>query len=328
MNRHSITRRPGRRALLATFLALMATGCATPPPDVHAKPEIAVSNGAIRMPAGVDLSRLRLVDEARMTKVYVQMVGIGDASDDKLLFPPDVARSVGITNRQMNRRFMDVISAGRRFEVYDDTTTVTREQSDIVVDGMVTAATQDIQDLRVVRKPLTTVRMSVQMKDVTSGQLLFPAPVAISGIYGSAQGEGTLLQPSASLQDAALQRSLANDYERALEKAFAAAAQRIWTVLRPLGRVSAVDGAQIDIIGGSRHGFQGGDELVVFGATTMQLGGREVIQRTQAVAVVRCDGVGTETSQCDVIRRDPRYTAQVGNYVVLSDTSAAGVREE
>jgi hypothetical protein len=313
---------------IATTGLMFLGGCAAPPPSVHAKPEADVTSGSIRMPAGVDLGRLRLVDEARLTKVYVQMVGIGDASDDNLLFPPEVAKSIGITNRQMGRRFMDMISAGRRFEVYDDTTTVTREQSDIVIDGMITAATQDVQDLRVVRKPLTTVRMSVQMKDVTTGQLLFPAPVAISGIYGSAQGEGTLLEPSASLQDPSLQRSLANDYERALEKGFAAAAHRIWDVLRPLGRVLAVDAEQIDIVGGSRHGFQGGDELVVFSATMTQLGGRDVIQRTQAIAVVRCDGVGTETSQCDIIRRDPRYAPQVGNYVVLSDVSASSVRVE
>jgi len=308
--------------------AFVILGCATPPPDKNAKPDTTVSTGSIRMPAGVDLGRLRLADEARMTKVYVQMTGIGEGPDEKLLFPPHVASAIGVTNRQMGRRFMDMISRGRRFEVYDDTTTVTREQSDIVIDGMITAATQDIQDLRIMRKPHTTVRMSVQMKDVTTGLLLFPAPVAIDGTYGSAQGEGTVLQPSASLNDPSVQRSLANDYERALEKAFDAAAQRIWTVLRPLARVTYVDTTSIDLIGGSRNGLQSGDELVVFSATTTQVGGRDVIQHTQPIAVVRCDGVGTDTSQCDIIRRDPRFTPQPGNYAVLTDSSAAGVRNE
>jgi hypothetical protein len=84
----------------------------------------------------------------------------------------------------------------------------------------------------------------------------------------------------------------------------------------------------VGIVGGTRHGFQSGDTLVLFHAETMTLGGRQVISRTQPLAVVRCDGVGTETSQCDLTQVDPRFQVKPGDYAVLSDASASGVREE
>jgi hypothetical protein len=46
-------------------------------PDKHAPTVTAVSEGAIRMPAGVDLDRVRLLDQGRKLKVYAEMVGIG-----------------------------------------------------------------------------------------------------------------------------------------------------------------------------------------------------------------------------------------------------------
>ena len=109
-------------------------------------------------------------------------------------------------------------------------------------------------------------------------------------------------------------------------RAFDDAARRVDQVLRPLGRVLSVDGEQIGIAGGSATGLQGGDELVIFRATTTRLGSTEVIASTVPSVVVRCDGVGTASSQCIVVRRDPQRQPQAGDYAVLTDHSARDTR--
>lgn len=329
------------RLLITLSLTVLLASCAQAPHNPDAAVEVKIIQGPVRMPAGVDFGRLQLVNEARLIRVYTQMVGVGASGDDKLLFSRAVADKIQLTNRQVNRRFMDMILASRRFQVFDDSTTVVRENAyqtldgkkmDIVIDGEVVGSTQDLIDIAPYRKARTTVRLSVQMKDVLSGEQLFPAGVSVTGDYGLTQGEGTMLAPNVATSNPDMQLSLANDYERALTKALTQAVARINKVLRPMGRVTHVDEQSVDIVGGSRHGFQGGDRLVIFRAETTKLGEagaeRQVISHTQPVAVVRCDGVGTETSQCDLIQIDPRFKPQVGDYAVLSDTSATGVREE
>lgn len=299
-------------------------------PDKHAPTVTAVSEGAIRMPAGVDLDRVRLLDQGRKLKVYAEMVGIGDPANEKLLFPPAVAQAVGVTTRQMQRRFSDTLARSRRFEIFDASSTVTAEATDIVVDGMVTGTTQELQPIEGgVRVSVTRVRLSLQMKDRYSGRSLFPAAVEVVGQTGRSTGDRVVLQPNEREEDAGVQRRLAVDYERAMQRAFDDAARRIQAVLRPLARVVAADEEQIAFIGGSTHGLQGGDELVVFRATTTRVGETEVIAFAKPLVVVRCDGVGTLSSQCQVIRRDPRQgPPKEGDYAVLSDASDRDVRVE
>jgi hypothetical protein len=319
--------------LLGSGLAAGAAAAANPD---AAKP-VKIARGPVRMPSGVDFSRMQLVNEARLIRVYTQMTGVGDSSDDKLLFSRDVAKNINLTNRQVNRRFMDMILATRRFQVFDDSTTVVRDGAsqsldgklmDITIDGQVVGSTQEIIEISPYRKARTAVRLSVQLKDVVSGEQLFPAGVSVNGEWGMAQGEGTLLPPSASTASPEMQVSLANDYQRALDKALTQAVLRIGQVLRPLGRVTFADEQTVSIIGGSRHGFQWGDTLVIFHVDMTQLGERQVIAHTQPLAVAHCDGVGTESSQCDLTLVDTRFHIAVGDYAVLSDRSATGVREE
>lgn len=313
-------------------LALVA-GCKTKP---VASPHAAVTEdkavrGSIRMPAGVDYSRARLIAENRRIKLYAELIGMGDPANEKLLFPARVAQDIGVTPVQMRRRFMDTVAKSRRFELYDSTSTVTAEASDIVVDGMFTGTTQDIQQIEGgVRVAVTRVRLSLQMKDRYSGKLLFPAPVEVVGQTGRSTGDRTVIGPNESVQSADVQRRLGQDYEKAMQRAFDDAAKRIDAVLRPMGRVLAVDGNQMGIVGGSTHGLQGNDEMVVFRATTTKLGETTVFATTRPVAVVRCDGVGTETSQCTVFRltTDPALDPRKDDYLVLSDFSATGIRSE
>ena len=142
----------------------------------------------IKIPSGVDFLRAKLLGRGDAMKVYVNMVGIGDPKEEKLLFPRGRSDAVG-THRQMDRRFMDAIQKTQRFEVYDDTSGGIRDKSDIVVDGMIVASTQNIEDFTALRKSVTTVRLSVQIKDTATGKLLKAR--TISGVYGDeAQRQG------------------------------------------------------------------------------------------------------------------------------------------
>jgi hypothetical protein len=326
------------KRLSLLLAALILSACQTPAPTPETAIRSKIVRAPIKMPAGVDYGRLQLVDEARLIRVYTEMRGIGEGADNKLLFPHAMAEKINLTNRQVNRRFMDMILASRRFQVFDDSTTVVRENAlqtldgksmDIIINGLMVGANQDIIEIQPYRKARTSTRLSVQMLDVLSGEQLFPAGVSVVGEWGMTQGEGTLMTPGVQLTSAETQLSLANDYQHALDKALEQAVTRIGKVLRPMGRVTFADATTVGIVGGSRHGFQGGDRLVVFHADTTQIGQRTVIARTIPLAVIRCDGVGTETSQCDIIQIDPAARpVAVGDFAVLSDSSATGVREE
>lgn len=312
------------RLIVASLAAgLLLTGCLPNRTLVdHSKEDIEVKRGRIQMPSQASLSRVRTLEQGRMTTIYCQMTGIGDtAADNKVLFPQRMQAAVGITNRQANRRFMDMLLGTRRFKVYDDSSTVLREKSDIVIDGMVTFAHQEIISADSIRKIRTTVQLSVQMKDVMTGENLFPGGLNVTGDYGMTQGEGTPLLPRDNVNDPAIQNKAAADYQRALEKAFAEVTRRVGEVLRPMGKVLSVDETSVSVHGGFIHGFQSNDELVIFRGEVGRVGGGDKFIRTRPVAVVRCDGTGDETSQCDIIHLDPKLNPQVGDYAILSDLS-------
>lgn len=316
-------------AAVALALAACKTAPTQPQPDRNAPPVQKVTLGPIKMPPGVDYARARLIADNRRVKVYTELVGIGDPSNEKLLFPARVAQEIGVTPVQMRRRFMDTVSKSKRFEIYDSGSTVTAEASDIVIDGQFTGATQDIQTIEGgVRVAVTRVRLSLQMKDRYSGKLLFPAAVEVVGQTGRTTGDRAVIAPTDRLDSPEVQRRLGQDYERAMQRAFDDAARRVEAVLRPMGRVLAVDGEQMGLVGGSIHGLQSGDELVIFRATVAKVGETQVFATMRPVAVVRCDGVGTETSQCTLVRRDPALNPQQGDYAVLTDFSATGVRSD
>ena len=319
--------------ILAVSVLLLLSACKTPPPPARESPHAASTDkvvlGAVKMPAGVDYNRARLIAENRRIKLYAELIGMGDPANEKLLFQTKVARDIGVTPIQIRRRFLDTVAKSRRFELFDSSSTVTAEATDFLIDGMFTGTTQELQTIEGgVRVAVTRVRLSLQMKDRYSGKLLFPAPVEVVGQTGRSTGDRTVIGPRESVDNPDVQRRLGQDYERAMQRAFDDAAKRIDAVLRPMGRVLGVDGNQVGMVGGSTHGFQGGDELVVFRATTTKLAGGEVFATTRPVAVVRCDGVGTESSQCVVFRRDPAVQPQAGDYTVLSDFSATGVRAD
>ena len=339
MTRPQPIRRPRVPALacsLAALAALMAVaGCKTQPvqtaePDRHAEKVEPTRTIAIKMPQGVDIQAVRLIEQGRRMKIYTELLGIGDRRDQKLMFPQAVGDALGMTAPQVRRRFMDTVSRSRRFEVYDAGSSVTAEQTDLVLDGMVTQVTQELRAIEGgVRVSVTRLRLSLQLKHRYDGTPLFPAPVEVVGQTGATTGDRVVISPAERPDNPEVQKRLALDYERALQKAFDLAARRIDAVIRPMGKVVSVDGNQFGMLGGGVHGFQGGDEVVAFRATTIKLpGGDEEFASTRAVAVARCDGTGVRSSQCSIIRKDAGLALQVGDYVVLSDFSATGQRDE
>ena len=150
---------------------------------------------SLAMPSGADYERLRLLKEGRMTKVYVDMLRV-DESKDGQHFPPEMAKLVDITPAGLTRLFTDTILKSRRFEVYDLRSTVTAEQTDIVIDAQIIAATQEFKPLEAgMQAAFTSVLLSVQMKDMYSGKYLFGTAVLVEGKTGLVSGDRTVLAP-------------------------------------------------------------------------------------------------------------------------------------
>lgn len=278
----------------------------------------AVHAADIKLPSGIDYFRLKLLERGQPMRVYVNMVGIGDKSDDKLLVSKRVGDSIG-NHRQMDRRFMDAIRETNRFEVYDDTAGGVRDKSDIVVDGMIVAATQDINDLTAIRKAVTTVRLSIQIKDTSTGKLIKARTV--TGVEGDEAGKGTVVANEAALKSETVQRNLANDYERALTDALRSAAAYVERTMRPVARMQEVDDGAVMIIGGTNHGVREGDKLTVFRAKTTRVGETETFGIMKPVAIIECSSVNTDSSQCEIKETGNQGPPQKGDYAVLSDES-------
>lgn len=330
-----------RLALLPITLLALA-GCVTtgappekPAKDPNAKERIQQTEGPIRMSSRYDPKLMQAVNEGRQYRIYTQMSGIGEEADSKLLFPPQVAAKLGITNKQMSRRLMDTLMGTKRFVVFNDDFTVVQDQTqqkwgkddaDLVVDCKVVGTHQELKDISPYRKAITEVKLSVQLVNRLTGESLFDGDVAVTGTWGMVQGEGTMLAPNIPVSSPDVQAQFGNDYERALSKAMDAAVERIDQIVRPVGRLVRANANAITMFGGTRHGFQSGDTVIVFRSITTKLGNTEVVS-PEPVAVAKCEGVGTESSLCDLTRLAPGLVARDGDYAILSDASARGIRE-
>ncbi len=324
--------------ILKTFLVVLAIAMLTACNTIHNPGANLPRSGSehITMPSGFNTIMLKIIDEGRRVRIYSQMNHIGDPQNDQLLFPASVAKKLGVTNTQMNRRFMDSMLRIKRFDVLDVGYSIVMDgarqqwgpdEADIVVDCMVTEARQEVISIRPYRKVRTQVKISVQMKNVLNGQNLFDGDAAVEGVWGDVQGEGTMLPPNVSMKSEAVQTSLGGDYERALTKAFDKAVERIDKIMRPVGSVTVVSGKSVNMFGGIQHGFQGGDEIVVFRAHRRVMSdGHERIVGVQPIASARCNGVGSDISHCILLQTEPGEQAVEGDYSVLTEKSAQGIR--
>ncbi|WP_077037177.1 hypothetical protein [Pelomonas sp. KK5] len=318
------------RLTTASALLLFVAACATDKPLIspHAPEKVQQTQGAIRMPSGVYLEGLRTIDNAARTKLYVQMEYIGEPGKDKLMFSPAVARSLDLTPRQMQRVLMDTLLASRRFDVLSMDNSVTAEMSNFQVTALVTDAYQKLEPTEGGRRvAISRVKLSLQIKNLYTGELVMQdRAIAVEGQSGLSSGDRTVLGPKDDPASPMAQQSLAADYKNALHRAFKEAAIRVGEIFRPVGKVVSADGDSLGLLGGIRQGFQGKDELVVFRVKTAPIAGKEEIVSTVPVAVVRCDGVGSNTSQCEIIRRHATLKPELGDYAILSDVSMGNAR--
>lgn len=312
---------PFKRALAGLAAGLLLQACA-----VAQKVEIVPS---LPMPPSADYARLnKLRTEGRMPKVYVDMLRTGDGQD-KAHFPAEMAQLVDITPLGLTRLFTDTILKSRRFEVYDLRSTVTADQSDVVIDAQIIAANQDFKPLEGgVQAAQTSVLLSVQMKDIYTGKYLLGTAVQVEGKTGLVSGDRTVLMPGESVSDPAIRNKLMIDYQRALRRAFVLAGQRIESILRPQAAITVVEGNDLALLGGQQHGFQDGDELVVFRAKVVTTGDRENFGITKPIALVRCTGVGTETSQCAIVRKLADVQPAETDFAIITDASLRKTRWE
>lgn len=291
----------------------------------------------IQMPSGFNPKILDIMDEGGRVWIYTQMNHIGDPQNDQLLFPAAICKQIGVTNTQMNRDFMDLLVRTQRFEVWDDNSTVVRDRPDqiwgdedmnFVVDCMVTDARQEIISIRPYRKVRTQVHISIQMKDAQTGKIILDGDAAVDGVWGDVQGEGTMIPPNVDMKTADIQQSMGNDYKRALTRAFERAVERIERLIRPVGRVTIItDAGHFSMFGGIQHGFQGGDEVVVFRAyRKLTAEGYNRVVGVMPIARARCHGVGSDISTCTLIRTKPGEQLLDTDYTVLTDESANGIR--
>ncbi len=276
-------------------------------------PAVAVETGEIQLPSGLDLERLKLADKGQQMRVYVSLLGYDDARGGAAVYPGAPGEALGSV-AQMNRRFMDMVSGTHRFQVFDDTDTGIREESDIVVSGQITRANQALERFLRGRKAITSVGLSIQIKNSQNGSLL-DQHQAIEN-YGQRPGEGALALTVADQNSPEFKQRAREDYEEAFARVLEHAAAYFESSMRPLAKVSAAQGDKVHLLAGSKHGLQTGDELVLFG-----LEGK-TSKLPLALAEVRCDAVGSETSTCRITRRATEAEMpKKGHYAILSDQS-------
>lgn len=314
------------KPLLMKGLMALAIVATLPSCAVAQKVEVVSS---LVMPPSADYGRLnKLRTEGRMTKVYVDMLRTADGAD-KAHFPPEMAQLVDITPLGLTRLFTDTILKSRRFEVYDLRSTVTAEQADVMIDAQIIAANQEFKPLEGgVQAAHTSVLLSVQMKDIYTGKYLLGTAVQVEGKTGLVSGDRAVLMPGESPSDPAIRNKLMIDYQRALRRAFVLAGQRIEGILRPQAVVTVVDGNDMAVLGGQQHGFQDGDELIVFRSKLITVGDSEKFGLTKPIALVRCTGVGTETSQCAIVRKLADFQPDANDFAIITDASLRKTRWE
>lgn len=288
------------------------------------KPDSGPSRGAVPLPSGIDMRRMRALDErhGRGLRVYSNLAGIGDSPSAKteLLFPSIKGRAIG-TSKQLNQQFVTDMNSTNRFEMFDDTSTGVRSNSDIVVEGMVVSVMQEWRELIGQRKAVTRVRMTIQIKDTQTGRIIPPNLATLTGVYGLDPGEGTLLPKGARATDPSIEDNLRSDVEYAFRRVIETVAAKLESSMRPLGKVLMAEGNYVGIQGGERHGFRGNDRLTIFRPTFGQVAGEQGIVFASPIASVQCDAVGVEQSQCQIKRMAEGSTIKAGDYAVLADES-------
>ncbi|MBL8331020.1 MAG: hypothetical protein JNJ71_19440 [Rubrivivax sp.] len=312
-----------RRACAAAVMLLALTPLASQAQLFGARQQTGEcgKEGPLSMPPGVDLERLKLLDAGKRLAVIVESAGI-DKMDDKRRLPPAMAKATSINYPQMMRMFGDSIKSSQRFAVFDAGFAVTPEYSKALVDLHFTHADQALRQIEPTRRVVSSrVAISLGLTHVESGEDLLGEAITVEGITGDVSGRRIVLTSTDNPQAPEWRETLGNDYVDAAREAFAELQRELESRLRPSAKVLSVEGCNVGIAGGRKHGFRQGDELVIFRPTYRTLGSKQVLASTIPVAQIQCTGVGTETSQCTVNQLVPGAKPALTDYAVITNAS-------
>lgn len=284
---------------------------------------------AVRLPNGLDLTRLKKIDtqmaagaerkpgKSHKLSVFTQMTAISE-KNAHLLFPVHVGGGFG-TPDQLRQRFETTISATGRFDAKSDRQTDVMDG--IVVEAMITAANQNLEDYKAFLKSVTTVRMSVAIKDMATGEIL--RSKNLTAVYGSEEGEGTQVKNRNALRTTATGKcadpdvcqNLANDYDKALQELMESLAAYIEKTFRPIAKVYDVSGDTLTLLGGIEHGFNLEEQLVVFRVRQKtNENGKPLPPVTTPIAVIQCS-VG-DNMTCEIVKKGIHGDVQDGDYAI------------
>lgn len=272
------------------------------------------------VPSSISFRRLQLLERpARdhkdgQMKVYVQIKG--EELGGKLLVS-SADHLARITVGNLQQMLLDKVKGTGRFDVYNMDSTGVMDQSSIVVEGRVVRATQHIENLIVARKAITRVGFSVNIIETDTGKVLRAR--TFTGAYGDQPGKGTVVTSDSELRSPTMQDSLYKDYDHAMQDALEDVAVYLESRYRPVGRITEVLGDSVAIDGGEIHGFDGGDEVVVFRTKFSVQNGERVPGIMIGLARAACPTVGERTSTCRIAKKAAGATVQVGDWVVLAD---------
>lgn len=283
--------------------------------------------GTPEIPAGIDLQRLRLLDENKRPAIYTDITETDAASKQQL--PERMREVMDLSPTQFRRLFADAVMASRRLAVTDHraTAATTNEASTVMVDLLITAVTQDGVNVEPGRKAIASkVSMSVQMKDMISGENLLQGAITVEGRTGITSGARRVYSVDEDWNGAEMKRRRGDDFIDAIKDAMIQVRELVEAELRPMTKVLGFKGCQVGMVGGTKFGVAAGDDLVIFRPTFSNQGGQRVLVLSEPIAMVHCKGVGPDQSQCTVTQLAKDAKPQPGDYAVVTDESLKRTR--
>ena len=332
-----MTKRPLRLALHGLIVCALAMGACSAQAQLFdklfGKREKAAEKGECgtvgtpEIPAGIDMQRFRLLDENKRPAIYTDITETDAASKQQL--PERMREVMDLNPTQFRRLFADAVMASRRVGVTDHraTAATTNEASTVMVDLLITTVTQDGVNVEPGRKAIASkVSMSVQMKDMITGDNLLQGAITVEGRTGITSGARRVFSVDEDWNGAEMKRRRGDDFIDAIKDAMIQVRDLVEAELRPMTKVLAVDGCQVGMGGGSKFGLAPGDDVVIFRPTFANQGGQRLLVLSKPIATVHCKGVGTETSQCTVTQLAKDAKPQPGDYAVVTDESLKRTR--
>lgn len=276
----------------------------------------------IVVPSNVNFRRLQLLErpandhQGGLMKVYVLVKG-ETVNGSLLLTSAQHLQRVTIDNfRQL---LLDRIKETGRFDVYNHDSTGVMDKTSIVVEGRIVRATQHIENLVVARKAITRVGLSINITETDSGQVL--RAKTFTGHYGDKPGEGAVFVSDTALKDPQVQEALYKDYDRALNDALDDASGYLEAKYRAVGKVTEKAGNVFVMAGGEQHGFNGGDEVVLFRTRFTKQNDERVPGIMTGLARAVCSSVNEQTSTCKIVKMGNQGDVQPGDYAVVANES-------